>query len=157
LKIPPPATDPNQAVQNVIRWIQKGKVDSPLPTATTDKIRKALDTPVKVDFNQIPPKEILDYLQDKVKGFNLVISASIQDPGINYFAPGPAQVLPATLKLQESVPVGAIFQFLEDQYHWRFVIREYGIVVTEQHRVPPRPTHIQDFWKNRAAPTTVEK
>jgi hypothetical protein len=109
----------------------------PLPPAMADKIRKALDTPVKVDFNQTTPKDILDFLQDHTKGFNLVDQVHID------------KAAPVTLRLSEPVPVGAVFQFLEDQYAWRFVIREYGIVVAQAGRVPPGAVNLQTFWKDR--------
>ena len=108
----------------------------------SDKIRKALDTPVHVDFKQAKPKEILDFLQQHTKGFNLVEQVRMD------------KAAPVDLRLTEPVPVGAIFQFLEDQYGWRFVVREYGIVITE----PGPPTgavHLQAFWKNRAGQATT--
>jgi hypothetical protein len=116
---------------------------SPLPAGMTDKIRKALDTPVHVDFKQAKPKEILDFLQQHTKGFNLVEQVRMD------------KAAPVDLHLTEPVPVGAVFQFLEDQYGWRFVVREYGIVIAEPGRVPPGAVHLQNFWKNRPAQATT--
>lgn len=121
-----------------------GKVEAtPLSAATADKMRKALDTSIKVDFAQVSPKQILELLQQHAKGFNLVEQVKVDNAA------------PVTLHLKEPVPVGAIFQFLEDQYGWRFVIREYGIVVTEKDRVPPGALDVQNFWKNRPAQTSI--
>ncbi len=108
-----------------------------ISSATADNIRKALDTSIKVDFAQVAPKQILEFLQERAKGFNLIEQVKLDN------------VVPATLHLKEPVPVGAVFQFLEDQYGWRFVVREYGIVVTEKDRVPPGAVDLQGFWKNR--------
>ena len=108
-----------------------------LPPAMADKIRKALDTPVKVDFSQATPKDILDFLQEHTKGFNLVDQVHID------------KAAPVTLRLTEPVPVGAVFQFLEDQYNWRFVIREYGIVVAQAGSMPPGAVNLHTFWKER--------
>jgi hypothetical protein len=134
-----------EAVRGYLEWTQKEVLSarSPLPTAMTDKIRKALDTPVNVNFKQAKPKEILDFLQQYSTGFNLVEQVRMD------------KAAPVDLRLTEPVPVGAVFQFLEDQYGWRFVVREYGIVIAEPGRVPPGAVHLQNFWKNRPAQTTT--
>lgn len=118
-----------------------------LPQGMADKIRKALDTPVKLEFTQASPKDILDYLRDRTNGFNLVDQAHV-DKASNI-----------DLRLTEPVPVGAVFQLLEDQFGWRFVVREYGIVVTQAGRVPPGAVSLQEFWKERPgrAPATKSK
>ena len=61
------------------------------------------------------------------------------------------KLAPVHIRLKEPVPVGAIFQFLEDQYGWRFVVREYGIVLAEPSRLPPGAVLLLDFWRNRPA------
>jgi hypothetical protein len=108
-----------------------------LPEGMAGRLRKALDTTVKVDFTQVGPKEILAYLQDQTNGFNLVDQVNIK-------------TLPSfDLRLMEPVRVGAVFQLLEDQFGLRFVVREYGIVITEANRVPPGAVSLQSFWKDR--------
>jgi hypothetical protein len=147
-----PTTNSATGATDTVRlWdLASGKEVTSLPAAAADKIRQALDTRIQVDFDQVQPTEILDYLRDKVKGFNLVVGLyGEQRPKGS--TKGAGELRPATLKLQEPVPVGAIFQFLEDQYGWRFVVREYGIVVTERDRVPPGAANLHDLWKNRPA------
>jgi hypothetical protein len=146
-----PTTNIDTATDPVRLWdLASGKEVTSLPAAAADKIRQALDTRIQVDFDQVQPTEILEYLRDKVKGFNLVVGLyGEQRPKGS--TKGAGELRPATLKLQEPVPVGAIFQFLEDQYGWRFVVREYGIVVTERDRVPPGAANLHDLWKNRPA------
>jgi hypothetical protein len=113
-----------------------------IPNDTADKIRKALDTPITVEFSQVPARDVLTYLKERARGFNLVEQVSVE------------KAAPVNLHLTEPVPVGAIFQFLEDQYGWRFVVREYGIVVADKSKVPPGAILLQDFWKNRPAAAT---
>jgi hypothetical protein len=113
--------------------------ESRLPAAMADNIRKALNTPTPSDysFTQSTPKQILDSLQQYCKGFNVVVQVAMD------------KAAPVTLHLKEPVPVGAVFQFLEDQYHWRFVVREYGIVIADPGRVPPGAVNLQDIWRDR--------
>jgi len=151
LKVNPPAQDSKKALkeeerklytlelEHAYRALKIRQVQSNLPGATADKIRKALDimTPPDLAFTQTPPKDILDYLQQHAKGINIIEQVRLD------------KLPPLTIRLKEPVPVGAIFQFLEDTYGWRFVVREYGIVLAEPSRLPPGAVFLQDFWRNR--------
>ena len=127
------------------------RIDSrhaPIPEGMATKIHTALDKPVHVDFNQVPLKDILDFLQQAV-GFNVVNQIHFDNVRIN-------------LRLTDPVPLGAIFQCLEDQHEWRFVVREYGIVAAHAGHVPPGAISLQAFWKDRPAqamtsPTSGQK
>ncbi len=115
---------------------------SRLPESMATKIRTALDTPVQVNFNEVSPKDILAFLQQHAKGCNLVDQAHFDK-----------NVL-VSLRLTEPVPLGAIFQFLEDKCGVNFVIREYGIVMAHRGTMPPGAISLQAFWKDRT-PTAV--
>ena len=119
---------------------QAKKARPAIPPAMADKLRKALDTPVKLEFTKVGPKELLEFLEDHGPGFNLVVDQPLLDNSS-----------PINLKLTEPVPIGAVFQLLEDQFGWRFVVREYGIVVSRAGRVPPGAISLHEFWKNRPA------
>jgi hypothetical protein len=157
LKANPPAQDSKKApkeeerklydleLEHAYRALNIRQVQSNLPGGTADKIRKALDimTPPDFTFTQTPPKDILDYLQQHAKGINIVEQIRLD------------KLPPVTIRLKEPVPVGAIFQFLEDTYGWRFVVREYGIVLAEPSRLPPGAVFLQDFWRNRPGQITT--
>jgi len=110
-----------------------------------EKIRKALDTPIRVNFSQSKGKDVLAYLQSQAAGLNILSHFSSNEP--------------IDLNLPEPVLMGAIFQFLEDSLGWRFVIRDYGIVATSPNSVPPGAVELLDFWKHPPipAPKSPEK
>ncbi len=68
----------------------------PIPSDTADKIRKALDSPITVNFNQVSPKDVLTYLKERAKGFNLVEQVNME------------KAAPVNLHLTEPVPVAAL-------------------------------------------------
>jgi hypothetical protein len=120
-------------------WVEKYwqlllKPESPM----TDKLRKALDAQTTMNISGISSKEVLEHLRDKsLPGINLHVRAkSLKKEAIN-------------VKLGESVPVGAVLQFLEDELDIIFVLRDYGIVVVAaDERMPPGAVRVIDFWKH---------
>ena len=115
-------------------WQLLFKPESPM----TDKLRKALDATIRVDFDNMPLKDVLEYLRDKVQGdFNFHVRGK---------ARGGEGV---TVKLKAPVPIGAVLQFLEDEHDIIFVLRDYGIVVVAaDERIPPGAMRVIDFWKH---------
>ena len=115
--------------------------------AMADKIRKALDTPVTIDFHDKPLDEVLRFFEDKmgVSFHNVLPSNLVQSSRVN-------------LRLKQ-VPLGAALQALEDTFdadnriginHMRFVVRDYGILVTTSEKLPQGTTLLHDFWKRKA-------
>jgi hypothetical protein len=157
-----PPQEPKKAEENKVQWYsaesylellqEQFKPSSRLPADMSDKLRKALDTPVKVDFHQASQKDFVDFLQQRAKGLNIVAHVHIFGKSEEGPMSGPG---PVDLHLTEMVPLGAVFQFLEDRYDWRFVIRDYGIVITGPKHVPPGAVYLQDFWKNRSPAATA--
>ena len=88
-------------------------------------MRSALDATTQVNFDQVEPKQVLDFLRQRVPGINIIEQYQL------------SAVARVSLTLKEPVPVGAVFQWAEDQYGLRFVVRDYGVVVTNKERVPP--------------------
>ncbi|GEM_PF-4877056 len=106
-----------------------------LPGSLADKVRAALDAPIKGEFRDSKPREIVDWLSKQFKGINVHVTAKIADS---------AKV---TLTLTEPIPTGAALQWLEDELGLRCVLRDYGIVIAERDRVPPGATPLLDYWK----------
>jgi hypothetical protein len=117
-----------------------GSATKPVPTNLADKVRAALDMPIKGEFRDSQPREIVEWLSTNLKGINVHLSAKV--PNIK-----------VSIKLTESIPVGAALQWLEDEFGWRCVLRDYGVVITERDAVPPGATPLLEFWKQRPKET----
>jgi hypothetical protein len=125
------------------------KEPPPLPTAVApalaDKLRKALNSPAKFGtVGQIKGDEVIDLLREFTKGINIHTMVEA-----NRFS--------ANLDLRESVPVGAFYQWAEDQFAWRFIVRDYGIVATEREKMPPGAVLLLDFWRKGEPPAASGK
>lgn len=94
-------------------FTQNDKVRGPL----TERIRKALQTSVKVDYKNVPFKDVLKDLEKKAPGlsFRDVIIRD-KDPNV-------------TLQFEETLPISAILQALTGDCGIRFFVRDYGIRV----------------------------
>jgi hypothetical protein len=125
--------------------LQFAQPAAPVQTTMADKLRKALDRSVEITEGAayVDGGVVLDLLRKYTKGVN------IQDNLAKHDAK-------AKLQLKEPIPLGAFFEWAEDQFQWRFIIRDYGIVVTERSSVPPAGAlMLLDFWrksKETAAP-----
>jgi hypothetical protein len=105
--------------------------------AMADKIRKALDTPVTVDFHGAPLSEVLRFFEDRMGvSFHNVLPRN------------PRETDQLNLHLTR-VPLGAALQALEDTFdqHLCFVVRDYGILVTTREKAPRGAMLLHDFWK----------
>ena len=110
-----------------------------VPASLADKVKKALDKPITVEFSDAPVRDVIDYLRDHLKGVNLHVTAKLQDKD------------KVTLKLSEPIPVGAVLQWLEDEFGLRCVLRDYGIVIAQQNAFPPGAQPLIDSWKKSKA------
>jgi hypothetical protein len=113
----------------------------PVAGTTLDKIRKALDTPVSVDYKDKDLTEILKDLERKVAGisFHNLVGGS------------------GDLHLDGAAPLGAVLQLVEDTFtdpargdRCAFAIREYGILFTRADRIPPGAILLDDLLKEKA-------
>ena len=109
---------------------------APVQASMAEKIRKALDTSIKppATGGEILGREFLDFLREYAKGIN--IQAGTVDTETA-----------ARFQLKEAIPLGALFEWAEDQFEWRFIVRDYGIVATDRKNVPPGATLLMDFWR----------
>jgi hypothetical protein len=113
-----------------------GTPEPAIGASFADKLRKALDTPVSVDFKDKPTPEVLKDLQQKAPGIGLLVGGKV------------AEVIDRPIDLQlRDVPLGAVFQALEDLYPGlRFVVREYGILAASRAQHVSAPS-LHEFWK----------
>jgi hypothetical protein len=115
-------------------WLDNAVVKGPM----ADKIRKALDRPVSVKVTDASLESVLRLLKSSPEiRFHLVH--------------GPSMPRKVTMDLQD-VSLGAALEWLEDsQPGYRIVVREYGILITPQDRIPPEAVFLHDFWKGKHA------
>jgi hypothetical protein len=119
---------------------------NPVPSTTLDKIRKALDTPVKLDLQAVDAAGVLKDLERQV-------------PGISFHVAAKTDI--ANLHIQGTISLGAALQLVEDRFttifeggalsRCSFAIRDYGILFTSADRIPPGAIQLDDLLKERAA------
>ena len=52
------------------------------------------------------------------------------------------------MRLKEAVPLGSALQLFQEEYHCRFVARDYGIrIVDVEEGLPPGAVLLVDFWR----------
>jgi hypothetical protein len=109
------------------RVLQAGRL--PARGVADSGFRKALASPSQVDFTDTPLDEAVRFLSD-LHGIPFVTddAAFKEEDRAKPDAP-------VSLRL-ENVPLAAVLQAIEDQVRWvRFVVRDYGILVTTETRM----------------------
>jgi hypothetical protein len=134
------AADGKVRVWDVVSGVELvAPTSRPVQGTAAERIRKALDSTVSVDFQNKPLAEILVYFQ---KDYDLPLVFRAREPSQS-----------VTLQLG-SQPLGAVLQALGDLYGVEFVVRDYGIFVCPPGQAPPAgAVRLHDFWKTRPAAT----
>ena len=105
--------------------------------AVAARIHKALDTTVTAAYRDVPLRDVLKGLEEKVPGVPFQRNLALRD----------LDQVKVSLRLGE-VPLGAALQALADTVPGlRMVVRDYGILVTWEHQVPLGSVRLYDFWK----------
>jgi hypothetical protein len=116
-----------------------------------EKIRKALETPIAVEYQDKPLADVLKDLQQKTPGVTFIARETTK-----WITQGnQSKPLLLTLRFAEPVPLSAVLEAIEDAGSLRVTVREYGFFVS--HPIDPIPegaTPLHEFLKNRtgAAP-----
>lgn len=111
----------------------------PVKGPMADRIRAALDKPVKLGA-----KGARVEFDDALEVFKK--DAGLDVPVRNGFRTSPVT------SLGEELPVGAWFQMFADANpDLRFVVREYGLLVTRKESTPPDAISVFDFWRQKPA------
>jgi hypothetical protein len=114
----------------------------PVAETTLEKIRKALDTPVTLDYKSKDARQVLEDLEKKVPGisFHVMVNTPTAD-----------------LHLAGPVSLAAALQLVEDTYmetptdeRCSFAIRDYGILFTGARRIPPGAIQLDTLLKEKA-------
>jgi len=108
------------------------KVQGPLVV----RVRKALETPIKVDYKSVKLPDALRELQKAVPGLPINDLTGREDP--------------ITLRFEEALPVSSILQALADFTGIQFFVREYGILAINGNG-PPGAVTVQEFMRQKPA------
>lgn len=110
------------------------KVQGPL----AERMRKALETPIKADYQQARLSRVLMDLEKRTPGLLIHGAERFRDADV-------------TLQLKEEMPVAAILQALGDYTDRTFVVRSYGILMTTKDLLPPGAMTIDEFLRQKPA------
>jgi hypothetical protein len=123
------------------------KIGAPLEAKSIpDKVRKALETPITVDYRQKPVSEILDDLKKKVPGLTIHDLSGVSNHVAN-------------LQIDGQVPLRTALELLEDTCsvlysknfeggatgRVSFVLRDYGLLFAPNASLPPGAVHISNL------------
>jgi hypothetical protein len=126
------------------RHITIGKITHSAPEAGTiaDKVRKALDTTVTVDYQDKTVEEVLKDLEKKFPDL------SFHAPSVSGFA----------VTVKGSFPLKALLQLIQDTCYelgtdpptgYSFAVRDYGLLLAPDNRIPPGAIRLQDLQKEK--------
>ncbi|HEY7327142.1 MAG TPA: hypothetical protein VH592_05870 [Gemmataceae bacterium] len=108
-----------------------------------DRIRKALQTPVKVDYKDMTVTDILKDLEKKAPG----LSFHIRDvPRVA--AKGGDEEAKPTLHFDTPLPVASVLQAIKDSVGSHFIVRDYGILVTSLEQ-PRGAMSVEQFLRQK--------
>ena len=128
-----------------LKWDLAGGGKAAGGSSMIEKIRAALDKPVKVDkpFHDVPVQDVLAYLRDaaaKDVPFRALIGTA-----------GHPQQVPVSLMPGE-LPLAAWLIAIQDEASdLVFLVREYGILVTTRERAPKDAIPVAEFWRSSKA------
>jgi hypothetical protein len=166
----PPGTDAGGAYDEFIRRYYLdlyGRLPTPeelaaggKPTVqgpTADRIRAALDRPFSYECKDKPINEVLRDLSKAFQETNqgLLIKDKWRNDG-----PLASDSPPALTVRFDHMPFGAVLEWVEDSAPpyapeeggaFRFVVRDYGLVLVVRDQAPPGAPLLRDFWKGAKA------
>jgi hypothetical protein len=106
--------------------------------AMADRIRKALDRPINVQFDDVPLSGVLNELRENT-GIPIIEKV---EPAV--------RSIKVKLKM-EKVSLAAFLQLLEDLTPGQhFVVRDYGLLLTSEANLPPGALLVSEFRKRPA-------
>jgi hypothetical protein len=118
-------------------WTDHYAVLQTLPQAKTEKLRELLKSPVKWPTGGTAAlRNVVDQLRAFTPSFSFEIMTSADFGGPKEL-PGPM--------FAGELPLHAVIQWIEDRYEVKFVVRDYGIVVTDRGRLPPGAVALLDL------------
>jgi hypothetical protein len=106
-----------------------------------EKLFAAMDKKTEINFKDIPLAELMKFLQSSME-----VGIMFDPSAVNYSPADPST--PITLEFKPAIPYGAVLQALEDKTELRFVVRDYGLLLTSKEMALDRNyTYAIDLWK----------
>lgn len=99
-----------------------------------ERTRRALQTPIKVDYKNMTFDQILKDLAKKVEGLSVRNLAGESNKTYS-------------IRFEGAMPVSAILQALSDEYGCLLFVREYGILATDRRAAPPGAMTVEEFLR----------
>jgi multidrug efflux pump subunit AcrA (membrane-fusion protein) len=133
-----------------LRWLAAQDRKGPSVT-DAEKLRKALDKPINVQFKMSKLQEVLAFLRDG-HGVTFLDSTNLESLSKRVATVGgqDPKAPEITLELKDT-SLGAILQALQDVTPGlRFTVRDYGILVTYYGELPADALSVHDFLKSDA-------
>jgi len=125
--------------------VHQPKAEAKGPAA--ERIRKALERKVSVNLPNNPPTQLLDAIRKKLDGIHVQVSHKApvwSEKGLN-----------VTLT---DVPLYTALQLLEDSLEgYRVVVRDYGLLIAPQDKLPPNAVTLAAFLQNKPAEAPAKK
>jgi hypothetical protein len=112
------------------------------PGSVTEKIHQALETPIKVHFDNLPLPKVLQELRQSVP--DITIRDHVTDR---------TNEVTITLAFKDPLPLRAVLQAIEDELQdlgpingkCHFVVREYGLLLVPEKHLPPGALLLHEF------------
>jgi hypothetical protein len=135
--------DPDGVVRQwmYIPGVRRGAAEGP----AVDKIRKALERPVSVHLKDAAVKKLLE----------TVIEAA---PDLHIQVPPLEEHRNNKVSVQlDNIPLAAVLQLVEDLLPgYRFVVRDYGLLLAREDHVPPGAPLLHEFRKGEPGATSAK-
>ncbi|HEV2948149.1 MAG TPA: hypothetical protein VGX70_12290 [Gemmataceae bacterium] len=127
-----------------------------------DKVRKALETQVTVDYKQRTVHDILEDLKKKVPGLSIHDLSGVSQIVINLHIDGQVPLRTALEMLEDT---GSVLHQSESSGRLSFVLRDYGLLFAPNGNLPSDAVHISNLGRglkltkpeNDKAPAKDEK
>ncbi len=105
-----------------------------------EKIRKALSRPITVQITDRPVTEVANTLSN----FSGLV--------VKYVADRKAPIEETVTLSCKDMPFSSVLQLLEDSLpNYTIVVRDYGLLITASHSVPPGAVSVQEFLRRNQA------
>jgi type II secretory pathway component PulM len=119
-----------------------GRKPVPIVGPTADRIRAALDKPFSLELKDKELSEVIATVNTAFQKAN---------PGLllNYNLANSRGDVGNIVSIKfEQMPFGAVLEWIEDSVlDYRFVVRDYGLVMTSKDELPPGAPLLREFWK----------
>jgi len=123
-----------------------GRKPVPIVGPTADRIRAALDKPFSLELKDKELSEVIATVNTAFQKAN---------PGLllNYNLANSRGDVDNIVSIKfDQMPFGAVLEWIEDSVlDYRFVVRDYGLVMTLKDELPPGAPLLREFWKGAKA------